>query len=197
MSSEARILRWLISAVALAVVACGGGSLKPAPSSSSSAQAAICNCTPHELAFSDYRHDAKHVGLPDSSGESISVADILAWPQGASPPADVPRSGRELLEFTISHAWLQLAWENPGDCDIHFEISDVPSQIAARMIVEIPIDNEYCPARQNIQQQLAAQNLTLNTSAARSWSPRCGRYTRDGDGFIAVADRIPIAELRP
>lgn len=125
----------------------------------------ICQCTPAEPASSDYRHDAKHVGLPGATGQSITVADILAWPQGPSLPFDAPRSGRELQEFFVPHAWLQLAWEVPGDCDLHLEISDVPDKSAPRIIVETPIDGEYCSARQTIQQQLAAHGFVLSTTS--------------------------------
>lgn len=143
----------------------------PTPTASSKAQANICNCTPGEPASSDYRHGAKHVGLPGSTGQQVSVAEILGWPQGPAPAADAPRTGRELQEFFIPHAWLQLASENPGDCDLHLEISDAPDKNAPRMITETPVDSEYCPARQTIQQQLAAHGFTLNSSSGELPTP--------------------------
>ncbi len=165
MSLPGRIFRWLISAAVFAVVACGGGIMGPAPATSSKAQADICNCVPQEPASSDYRHGSKHVGLPGPTGQTVSVAEILTWEQGPSPAFDAPRSGRETQEFFIPHAWLQLAWENPGDCDLHLEISDVPDKTAPRVMTETPVDSEYCPARQTIQQQLAAHGFTLNTNS--------------------------------
>jgi hypothetical protein len=168
-SLPARIFRWLISAVVLAIVACGGGAI--GPSSPTSVKADICNCTPLEPASSDYRHDAKHVGLPGPTGQTISVADVLGWSQEASLPFDAARAGRETQEFFIPHAWLQLAWENPGDCDLHLEISDVPDKTAPRVITETPVDGEYCPARQTIQQQLAAHGFTLNTNSGELATP--------------------------
>jgi hypothetical protein len=160
--SQAAIFRWLTSALVFAIVACGGGSMGPVPGSSSNAAVDICNCTASEPASSDYRHDAKHVGLPGPTGQTVSVADILAWEQGPSLPADAPRNGRELVEFLIPHAWLQFAWEVPGDCDLHLEISDVPDKTAPRVIVETPLDREFCPARRTIQQQLATHGFVLN-----------------------------------
>ena len=131
----------------------------------------VCNCTPQEPASSDYRHDAKHVGLPGPTGQTVSVTEILGWRQGPSPASDAPRSGRELQEFFIPHAWLQLAWENPGDCDLHLEISDAPDKNAPRVITETPVDGEYCPARQTIQQQLAAHGFALNTKSGELATP--------------------------
>jgi hypothetical protein len=66
------------------------------------------------------------------------------------------------VEFFIPHAWLQLAWEVPGDCDLHLEISDVPDKTAPRIIAETPIDSDFCRARRNVQQQLAAHGFILN-----------------------------------
>lgn len=170
MSPATRIFRWLISAVVFAIVACGGGYIG-GPASAPKARTDICNCTPLEPDSTDYRHAAKHVGLPGSSGQTVSVATILGWPQGPDPAFDAPRAGRELQEFFVPHAWLQLAWENPGDCDLHLEISDVPDKAAPRVITETPSDGEYCPARQTIQQQLAAHGFTLNITSGELATP--------------------------
>ncbi len=158
--------------LAYALVSCGGsGSSMGSSSNGGNAQTvnaamqAICNCTPDEPASSDYRHNQKHVGLPGNSGQTITVAEILTWPQGPDPGFDAPRSGRELQEFSIPQAWLQFAWVNPGDCDIHLEISDVADKTAPRMIVETPVDSEFCSARQNIVQQLGAHGFILNTNS--------------------------------
>ncbi len=162
--------------LAYALMSCGGSSGSNNANSAAggnpnnaqsvdAAMQAICNCTPDEPASTDYRHNEKHVGLPGSSGQTITVAEILGWPQGPDPAFDAPRTGRELQEFVIPQAWLQFAWVNPGDCDIHFEISDVQDKTAPRMIVETPVDGEYCSARQNIVQQLGAHGFILNTNS--------------------------------
>jgi hypothetical protein len=51
-----------------------------------------------------------------------------------------------------------------GDCDIHMEVSDSPDPNAARIIVETPVDGQFCSARQTIQQQLAAQGVTVSNN---------------------------------
>lgn len=156
----------MAAAVAIFVgMSCGG-------KTQSSIHLDLCNCTPTEPVSADYRHAAKHVPIP--SGQTpiqITVAEMLTWPQGASPPRDAPRSGRELQVFEIANAFLQVAYENRGDCDIHFEISDTADVTAPRAIVETPSDPEYCGARQNIQQQLAAHGFTLSTSGGTLPSP--------------------------
>ena len=39
------------------------------------------------------------------------------------------------------------------------------------MITETPVDGQYCPARQTIQQQLAAHAFTLNITSAELSTP--------------------------
>lgn len=51
---------------------------------------------------------------------------------------------------------------NPGDCDIHMEISQVASKTAPRVVIETPIDSEYCSARRNIQSQLKQRGFQLD-----------------------------------
>jgi hypothetical protein len=43
------------------------------------------------------------------------------------------------------------------------EISQVSDKHAARMIVETPVDNEYCSTRQNIQAQLKQHGFRLDS----------------------------------
>ena len=43
------------------------------------------------------------------------------------------------------------------------KVSDVSDKNAARMIVETPVDREYCSARQNIQAQLKQHGFRLNS----------------------------------
>ena len=93
------------------------------------------------------------------------MATILSWPQDSPAPApDAPRSGRELQLFHISVAYLQFAVLEHGDCDIHMELSDVPDKTAPRVIVELPVDSEYCQARGQLQAQLAQHGFTLSQS---------------------------------
>jgi hypothetical protein len=137
------------AALLLLLIACGDSSRN------------ICNCHPTEPASKDFRHDAKHVPLPNTTPTEITVATILSWPQPPPPAADAPRSGRELQLFHISHAFLHNARLMTNDCDIHFEISDSASQTAPRVIVETPSDSEYCSARQALQSALAQHRFQL------------------------------------
>lgn len=147
------------AAIAIFVgMSCGG-------STQTSAHLDLCNCTPTEPVSADYRHAAKHVPIPSGQAPTqITVADMLSWSQGPNPPRDAPRSGRELQVFQISNAFLQVAYLNKGDCDLHFEISDTSDVTAPRAIVETPSDPEYCGARQNVQQQLAAHGFMIGSA---------------------------------
>lgn len=93
--------------------------------------------------------------------QEIKVKDILSWSIPPAPARTAPRSGRELQLFHIAVAYLQNVFMNPGDCDIHFEISDTPEATAARVIVETPIGASYCSARANITSQLATHGIIL------------------------------------
>jgi hypothetical protein len=119
----------------------------------------VCHCTPTGTESSDYRHAAKHAELPVMAAQAITVDEILSWPQGTALAADAARSGRELQVFQIARAFLQNVYVNPGDCDIHFEISETADAGAPRVIVETADNPSYCTARQNIQTQLAAHGL--------------------------------------
>ena len=122
----------------------------------------LCNCTPSEPASSDYRDSAKHVPLPNGTPQEITVATILGWqPSSPAPAFGAARSGRELQLFHISQAFLQSVHVERGDCDVHLELSDVPDKTAPRVIVETPVDSEYCQARGQIQAQLAQHGFTL------------------------------------
>ena len=92
------------------------------------------------------------------------MATILGWAVPPDPAWTAPRTGVETQMFHMSHAYLHFVWLVANDCDIHMEISDSPDPNVPRMIVETPIDGEYCPARQNIQQQLAARGIPVNGS---------------------------------
>ena len=82
---------------------------------------------------------------------------MLAWAVGLTPAGNAPRTGQELTLYHMATAYLQNARIMTNDCDWHFELSDVPTKIAPRVIVETAIDGEYCPARRNIESQLAQQ----------------------------------------
>ena len=122
----------------------------------------LCNCTPSQPPSTDYRDSAKHVPLPDGTPQEITVATILGWqPSSPAPAFDAARSGRELQLFHISRAFLQSVHVELGDCDVHLELSDVPDKTAPRVIVETPVDSEYCQARGQLQAQLAQHGFTL------------------------------------
>lgn len=122
----------------------------------------LCNCLPVEPDAVDYRHAAKHVPLPNGTPQEITVNTILSWPQTPFLPPDAPRSGRELQLFHVAQAFLQNASVNPGDCDVHLEISATADRNAPRVIVETPVDSEYCSARQQIQSQLSQHGFKLD-----------------------------------
>jgi hypothetical protein len=98
---------------------------------------------------------------------------MLGWTV-TPPPDGTPRSGRELQVFEISTGYVQFVGLNPGDCDIHIEIADSANKNAPRVIVEtpgqVPTDNEYCSARQNLQKALASHGVTI-TGAGQEVTP--------------------------
>lgn len=158
-----RGLQVCVAVALFTILSCGGGTSgsKNGGTTTSSANSSnagvitdVCTCTPGSSAAEDYRHDAKHVGLPGSTGQEITVATILGWQLGADPAADAPRSGIETQLFHISRAYAQFVWYVPVDCDIHVEISDTADKNAPRVIVETPIESEYCQNRKNIEQGL-------------------------------------------
>ncbi|HMC73048.1 MAG TPA: hypothetical protein VKG87_01985 [Terriglobales bacterium] len=122
----------------------------------------ICGCLALEPDAADYRHNAKHVPIPSGTPQETDVATILAWPQDLALPIDQPRTGRELQLMHISQAFLENASVNPGDCDVHMEISQVASKTAPRVVIETPIDSEYCSARRTLQSQLKQKGFQLD-----------------------------------
>jgi len=145
--------------IALATMSCNGqdfGFLQSTPED-------LCKCIPLEPDIADYRHAAKHVPIPDVTAEEVSVDDILAWPQDLIIPPDAPRSGRELDVFHIANAFLQNASVNAVDCDVSMEISQTADKSSPRMIVETPVDSEYCSARQDLQAQLKQHGFQLDS----------------------------------
>ena len=145
--------------VTVVIMSCNGqdfGFLQPTPED-------LCKCIPLEPDVADYRHDAKHVPIADMVAQDVSVDDILAWPQDLIIPPDAPRTGRELDVFHIANAFLQNASVNAVDCDVSMEISATADKSSSRMIVETPIDSEYCSARQNLQAQLKQHAFQLDS----------------------------------
>ena len=130
---------------------------------SQAVSADICGCAPLEPDAADYRHAAKHVALPDGVPQEIDITTIFSWPEDSIPlPIDQPRTGRELQLVHVALAFLQNASINPGDCDVHMELSAVADKKAPRVVVETPVDAEYCSARQSLQSQLKKNGFQLD-----------------------------------
>ena len=158
--------RWLLLLASLAlfwVTSCGGGGngTPGSPATAGSAQD-ICACTPSAPASSDFRHDQKHIPLPNTPNQDINVATMLSWGTPPNPAANAPRTGRELQMFHIAHAYVWFVWLVGSDCDIHMEIADTPDSNAPRAIVETPIDSVFCPTRRSEMQALEAASVPIN-----------------------------------
>jgi hypothetical protein len=159
-----RILSSILGIAALSFVqSCGGGN-------------SICNCTPTATTAQDFRYAEKHVPLPQIAPLETTVAQILAWPPGPDPTNTTPRVGRELTLYQIPTAYLQNARLISFDCDMHLEISDTADKTAARVIVETPIDSEYCDNRKALQAALSKHGFQLryvnNQQIAQSELPQ-------------------------
>ena len=160
-------LTWMTILVALATVSCNGqdfGFLQPTPED-------LCKCLPLEPDIADYRHAAKHAPISDLVAQEVSVEIILTWPQDLLIPPDAPRTGRELQVFHIANAFLQNVSVNALDCDVSMEISQTADKSSSRMIVETPVDSEYCGARQNLQAQLKQHGFRLDSQHGGELSP--------------------------
>ena len=123
----------------------------------------LCKCIPIEPDIADFRHLAKHQPIPTMTAEEVTVDTILSWPQDAFVAPDAPRTGRELQVFHVASAFVQVATVNAADCDVNFEISQTADKSAPRVIVETPVDSEFCSARQNAQAQLAKHKFRLDS----------------------------------
>jgi hypothetical protein len=123
-----------------------------------------CSCQPEVSPKGEFRYESKHVRLPKTPAEEITIKEITDWiPQyfpGEAFSSETPRQGRELRLFHISHAFLQAAWINRRDCDFHLEISPDEKKDSFRIIVEMTI--EYCSERKELQTQMAAKGFVLN-----------------------------------
>ena len=137
-------------------LSCGGaniGDLQPKD---------LCQCVPLEPDVADFRHFQKHVPIPNMTPTETTVDVIQSWHQDDIVLPDAPRTGRELQVFHIAQAFLQNASVNGEDCDVDLEISQTADRIAPRVIVETPVDSEYCSARKSIQTQLAQHGFRLD-----------------------------------
>jgi hypothetical protein len=142
-----RIAVLLVAVLLTWEVSCGGGD--------------VCHCTPTASDSQDFRHTEKHVPLTTATAVETTIGQILGWPPGPDPSDSTPRTGRELTLYHISQAYLQNARLISFDCDIHLEISDVADKTAPRVIVETPIDSEYCQSRRAIEDGLARHHFRL------------------------------------
>jgi hypothetical protein len=152
-------LTWMTILVTLATMSCSGqdfGFLQPTPED-------LCKCLPLEPDAADYRHAAKHVPIPNIVAQEVSVEIVLTWSQDLFIPADALRTGRELEVFHIANAFLQNVSVNALDCDVSMEISQTADKSSSRIIVETPVDSEYCGARQNLQAQLKRHGFRLDS----------------------------------
>jgi hypothetical protein len=148
-----------LTLLGLLAVGCNGNSygvLQPNPED-------LCKCIPIEPDIIDFRHLAKHVPIPAVAAQEIGVDTMLSWTQDTFVDPAAPRTGRELQVFHIAAGFLQEASVNGADCDVHFEISQTADKGASRVIVETPVDTEYCSARQSAQAQLATHGFKLDS----------------------------------
>ncbi len=153
------LLIGIITFFALLSASCNGGSygiVQPNPED-------LCKCLPLEPDILDFRHIAKHVPIPAIAAQEIGVDTILSWTQDTFVAPDAPRTGRELQVFHVATAFLQETSVNGADCDVHFEISMTADKNAPRVIVETPVDSEFCSARQTAQSQLAKHGFKLDS----------------------------------
>jgi hypothetical protein len=122
----------------------------------------LCQCVPLEPPIADFRHYQKHVPISNLNPIEITVDTMLSWQQDLIVLPDAPRTGRELQVFHLAQAFLQNVSVNGEDCDVDLEISQTADRNAPRVIVETPVDSEFCSARHNIQSQLAQHGFRLD-----------------------------------
>ena len=121
----------------------------------------LCKCVPLEQGL-EYRHVEKHVAIPTMPPAEITIDTIYTWAQTDPGSLDPPRTGVELQVFHVTTAFLQEVSVNSEDCDVTFEISPTADKNARRIIVETPVDTEFCSARKNIQAQLLQHGFQLD-----------------------------------
>ena len=123
----------------------------------------ICDCAPLELGL-EYRHAEKHVPIPVMAASEITIDTIYTWAQTDPGSLDPPRTGIELQVFHVAVGFLQAVSINSEDCDVSLEISQTADKNARRVIVETPVDTEFCSARKTIQSQLAQHGFRLDAT---------------------------------
>jgi TonB family protein len=131
----------------------------------------LCACKPTHITPDDWRIEFKNGSLPQTQPTEISVATMLAWPQGPEPGRRTPRSGRELTLFHVPRAYLQAVFLRKGDCDLHIEVSEQPDKNAPRMIIETPGSPEYCPARTGLYAGMLKRAITITDLAQEIAQP--------------------------
>ncbi len=132
----------------------------------------LCACKPNDVTPEDWRIEVKNVLLPKGAAtQEVTVGQILQWPEGDTPEARAPRSGKELTLFHIRKAYLESTFMREGDCDLHIEISEQPDRRAPRMIVETPGRSDYCAARQQFYSELMQAGFKLTNANQRPAHP--------------------------
>ena len=131
----------------------------------------LCACKPTHITPDDWRIEFKNGSLPQTQPTEISVATMLAWPQGPEPGRRTPRSGRELTLFHVPKAYLQAVFLRKGDCDLHIEVSEQPDKNAPRMIIETPGSPEYCSARTGLSAGMLKRGITITDLAQEIAQP--------------------------
>jgi hypothetical protein len=96
--------------------------------------------------------------------EETTIDSVYSWPENDPGSLDPPRTGIELQVFHIAVAFVQEVSVNSEDCDVHVEISETIDKDARRVIVETPVDTEFCSARKNLQTQLAQHGIRLDAT---------------------------------
>jgi hypothetical protein len=144
----------LAAGLAISCASVNAGEVEPAD---------LCKCTPLDQDV-EYRHREKHVPIPDMTPEEITVDTIYSWPENDPLSLDPPRTGIELQVFHVAVAFVQEVNVNSEDCDIHVEISGTVDKGARRVIVETPVDTEFCSTRKNLQAQLAKHGTRLDAT---------------------------------
>ncbi|HET9995586.1 MAG TPA: hypothetical protein VFQ18_09275 [Candidatus Acidoferrum sp.] len=121
----------------------------------------LCQCAPLDLGL-EYRHMEKHIPIAVMPALPLTIDTMYSWAQPDPGSLDPPRTAVELQVFHIAVAFVQEVSVNSEDCDIHVEISQTPDKTARRVIVETPVDTEFCTARKNLQTQLAQHGFRLD-----------------------------------
>jgi len=66
----------------------------------------LCKCTPLDQGI-EYRHDEKHVPIPNMTPEETTIDTIYSWPENDPGSLDPPRTGIELQVFHVADAFVK------------------------------------------------------------------------------------------